>query len=111
MLPFAAVGRSASIAKTELVSSVTAPFSAKSLPVVLALVFMVMLASAIMLPRKMVDVPIVAELPTFQKTFLPRPPLTILTSELLAVVSVLPIWKTKFAVGLPPSLRKSVVVT
>jgi hypothetical protein len=67
-----------------LVSIVTAPVSAKALPhKILALVFMVMLWSARMLPAKVVLVPRVAELP---------PPLITLTVEPLAVVRMLPIW-------------------
>ena len=95
-------------ASTAVESIVAAPFSAKILPVVLALVVKVMLVFAIMCPRKVVDVPIVAELPTCQYTLVPRPPLLMSTCELLAVVSVVPIWKMKIALGSPPSLRVSV---
>ena len=84
-----------------LLSSVTAPPCAKALPDKLAPVFMVMLVSARMFPRNEVVVPSVAELPTCQKRLQPEPPLMIFTDELLAVVSVLPIWKMKTALALP----------
>ncbi len=71
------VGGLAGTAST-LVESIDAePFSAKTLPVVLALVVKVMLVFAIMCPRKMLDVPIAAEVPTCQNTLVPRPPLLI----------------------------------
>jgi hypothetical protein len=72
------------------VSIVTAPVSAKALPHrILALVFMVMLWSARMLPAKVVLVPRVAELPTSQNTPLLAPPLITLIVAPLAVVRVL----------------------
>ena len=75
-----------------LVSSVTAPFRANALPsVILAPVFRVMLWSARIFPRKSVVVPRVAELPISQKTLQQSAPLIVMTEELLAVVSVLPI--------------------
>ncbi len=89
-------------ASTLLVSSVTAPFRASARPpVTLALVFKVMLVSARMLPRKVVVVPTIAELPTCQKTLQGEPPLIKMTDELLAVVRVLPIWNMKTALALP----------
>jgi hypothetical protein len=63
-------------------------------------VFKVILASASMLPVNEVVVPSVAELPTCQNMLLSGPPITT-TDELLAVVRVLPIWKTNTASGLP----------
>jgi len=48
------------------VSMVTAPLSARTLPMTFAPVFSVMLASARMLPAKAVPVPSVAEVPTCQ---------------------------------------------
>jgi hypothetical protein len=51
-----------------LVSMVTAPFRAKTLPETFAPVVRVMLVSAKMFPRKLVPVPRVAELPTCQNT-------------------------------------------
>ena len=43
----------------------------------------------------------VAELPTCQYTWHGSAPLIIVTVELVVVVSVLPIWKTKTASALP----------
>ncbi len=97
--------------ETVFVSIVTAPVRAKALPGrMVALVFRVMLADARMLPSNAVPVPRVAELPTCQNTLQPEPLLIMTTDELLAVVSVLPIWKTKSALGLPRALRVSVPV-
>src|SRR5512135_1967854 len=86
---------------TVLVSSVTAPFRARARPPTLAPVFSVMLVRARMLPLNAVPVPSVAELPTCQNALQFEPPLLKVTTELLAVVSVLPIWKTKTALGSP----------
>lgn len=55
-------------AVTTLESRVTAPFRARALPNKLALVLRVMLVRARILPRKVVVVPSVAELPICQKT-------------------------------------------
>ena len=60
-----------------------------------------MLVSARMFPANVVVVPSVAELPTCQNTLQCEPPLITTTDEPLAVVSVLPIWKMKTALGLP----------
>ena len=91
--------------------SVTAPFRAKALPhIILAVVSRVILVSARMFPVNAVVVPRVAELPIFQKRALPRPLLVKTTAELLAVVSVLPIWKTKTAFESPRASRVSVPV-
>ena len=90
-----------SVMETMLLSSVTAPVCAKALPDTLAPVFKVMLVSARMFPMNEVVVPRVAELPTCQNTLQPEPPLMMFTDELLAVVSVLPIWKMKTALALP----------
>jgi hypothetical protein len=84
-----------------LESIVTAPFRAKARPDKLALVFMVMLVSARILPRNVVVVSSVAELPTCQNTLQAFAPLIMTTDELGAVMSVLPIWKTKTALGSP----------
>jgi len=54
--------------ETVLVSSVTAPVCARSLPAMVAPVLRVMLVSAKIFPTKAVVVPSVAELPTCQKT-------------------------------------------
>lgn len=71
-------------------SIVTAPLRAKTLPVLVAPVFKVMLESAIRLPTKAVVVPSVAELPTCQNTLQLCPPLITFTAEALAVVNALP---------------------
>ena len=93
-----------------LVSRVTAPFRARALPSRLALVFRVMLVNARIFPWNEVVVPSVAELPTFQNTLHPDPLLIMTTDELLAVVIVLPIWKTKTELGLPWASRVSAPV-
>lgn len=77
-------------------SIVTAAVCANTRPLwIVALVFRVMLASARMFPSKSVLVPSVAELPTFQNKPLSEPlfdpVLIMVTTEPLAVVSVLPI--------------------
>src|SRR5258708_4773134 len=77
-----------------LLSSVTAPPSAKTLPITLTPVVTVSLVKAIRFPTKAVAVPRVEELPTCQNTLPARSPLARATEELLAVVSVLPICKT-----------------
>ena len=92
-------------------SNVTAPFRAKALPARLALVFMVMLVSARMFPVKSVVVPRVAELPTCQNTWHCPPPLMMTTDELLAVVSVVPIWKMKTALESSWASRVSLPVS
>ncbi|HWY00214.1 MAG TPA: hypothetical protein VNY55_10130 [Mycobacterium sp.] len=51
-----------------LLIMVTAPFCARARPSMLAPSFMVMLATAMTVPTKTVDMSIVAELPTAQKT-------------------------------------------
>src|ERR1035438_2184477 len=99
---------------TTLSSIVTAPFCAKALPqAIFAPVVKVMLVSARIFPEKSVPVPSVAELPTCQNRFgSGRPPLVLIKStiELLAVVSVLPIWKTNCAFGSPLALSVRVPV-
>lgn len=87
--------------KTMSVSIVTAPVSAKALPQITTFVVMVMLAFAMMLPLNLLVVPRVAELPTCQNISQCFVQFASETIELLAVVSVLPIWKTKWAVVLP----------
>lgn len=84
-----------------LVSIVTAPFRARALPSTLAPVCREMLVRARIFPTNSVVVPRVAELPTCQNTLQAVPPLITLTDELLAVVSVLPIWRMKTAASLP----------
>lgn len=74
-----------------LVSSVTAPLRARARPSSEAPVFISMEVRAMMVPTKLVDVAIVAELPTCQKTWqgLAPPIRTTLAPD--AVISVLPI--------------------
>ena len=87
-----------------LASSVTAPLRAKALPsVIVAPVSIVMLVRARIWPSNAVVVPSVAELPTCQKILQSgvEPALVVTTEELVAVVSVLPIWKTNCAFELP----------
>jgi hypothetical protein len=76
---------------TVLVSSVTEPFCARSLPWTVAPVMRVMLVSAKTFPTKLVVEPSVAELPTCQKTLHGAAPFISTTDEPLAVVRVLPI--------------------
>src|ERR1700691_3682650 len=79
----------------KLSCKVTAPLSAMILPhSSVAPVFRESLATAIMVPSNAVVVPRVAELPTFQKILSFCPALIPTTMDALAVVSVLPIWKT-----------------
>src|SRR6185312_381437 len=94
-----------------LPASVTAPLRARALPATLAPVFVVMVVRATMLPSNDVVVPSVAELPTCQDTPQADPPLMTFTIEPEAVVSVLPILKTKAAAGLPCALSVSVPVS
>ena len=61
--------------------------------------------SARMLPVKAVDVPIVAELPTFQKTLQDWAPPVSSTRLPEPVVRLDPAWKTNTASGSPPALR------
>jgi hypothetical protein len=95
---------------TELESSVTAPFRARTLPETLAPLFRVMLVSAMIFPMNDVDVPRVAELPTCQKTLHGWPPLVSSTDEPAAVVRVLPVRNTQTALGSPPASSVSVPV-
>jgi hypothetical protein len=94
-----------------LSSIVTAPFRARALPARLTRVPKVMLVSARMFPVNAVSVPSVAELPTCQNTRHSPPPWTMTTDELLAVVSVLPIWKMKSALGSFSASRMSLPVS
>lgn len=85
-----------------LLSMVTAPFRASARPSSsVARVFSVMLVRARMFPWNRVSVPSVAELPTYQYTSHASALLMVTTEALLALMSVLPIWKTKSASGFP----------
>ncbi|TDU84296.1 hypothetical protein EV138_6767 [Kribbella voronezhensis] len=92
------------------VSMVTAPLRASMRPIAVAPVCRVMEVSARMVPRKLVAVPIVAELPICQNTLQDRAPLVSSTRLLEAVVSVDPAWKTKTAPASPSASRVSVPV-
>ena len=74
-----------------MVSVVTAPLIASSLPPINTLVVDVMEVNARIFPMKMLLVPRVAELPTCQKMFAAWAPFSATTVEALAVVSVVPI--------------------
>src|SRR4029077_1942445 len=71
------------------------------LPVTAAPVLIVILVTARMFPWNMDVTPSVAEVPTCQKTLPALAPPARITCELVAVVSVDPIWKMKTALGLP----------
>src|ERR1017187_7248029 len=82
----------AQVLEMVLLSIVTAPFRAMTLPhKSFAPVSMVTLVSAIIFPTNDVVVPRVAELPTCQNTLSLELALAIVTLDALAVVSVLPI--------------------
>ena len=87
--------------KTTSVSIVTAPVRANALLHRFTSVVSVMLAIAMISPLNLVDVPRVAELPTCQTTRQCCVQFVNETTELLAVVSVLPTWKMKLPL-LPP---------
>jgi len=96
---------------TVLLSSVTAPLRAKSLPSTVAFVLAVIDVRARMFPLNVVAVPRVAELPTCQKTLQDRAPLIRLTLLPEAVVSVDPIWNMNTALGSPWASRVKVPVS
>ncbi len=83
------------------VSRVTAPLRASARPSMVTPVVTVMDASARMVPRKVENVPSVAELPTCQKTLHDVPALMMFTLLLDAVIRVEAVWKMKTAFGLP----------
>jgi hypothetical protein len=95
----------------EFVSKVTDPLRASIRPIAVAPVSMVIDVNARMVPRKLVPVPIVAELPICQYTLQARAPLVSSTRLLVAVVSVEPAWKTKTAPASPSAFRVSVPVS
>jgi hypothetical protein len=84
-----------------LVSKVTAPFRASSLPWIVAEVLAVMLAKAITVPTKRVPVPSVADDPTCQNTLHACAPLTRETVVFEPVINVEPIWNMNTALGSP----------
>ena len=93
-----------------LLSRVTAPFLARAPALESAPVCIVMLVRAITVPTKAVSVPRVAELPTCQKTLQAWAPPRSATVLLLAVIRVLPAWKTNTASGSPWASRVRVPV-
>jgi hypothetical protein len=94
-----------------LLSKVTAPVSASARPgSIVARVCMATLAYAMIVPTNALSVPIVAELPTIQKTPQP-PPLVIETRELLMAVRALTILKMKTALGSPELFKVMVPVS
>ena len=84
-----------------MVSSVTAPVRAKSLPSTVVPVVAAIDARARTFPLNVVVVPRVAELPTCQKTLHAWAPLIRLTLLPEAVIRVEAIWKMKTAFGSP----------
>jgi len=93
-----------------LLSNVTAPLRANTLPSTVAPVVTVIDAKARMFPTKAEYVPIVAELPTCQKTLQTWAPLVRLTTLYDAVTSVDAALKMKTALGSPLPLRVRVPV-
>ena len=84
-----------------LVSRFTAAVCASSLPWIVAAVFAVIVAEAMIVPTKRVPVPSVAEEPTCQKTLHACAPLMSSTVVFEPVISVEPIWKMNTAFGSP----------
>ena len=84
---------------TVFVSNVTAPLRASALPDKVAPVLSVMLVKARIFPLKVVVEPSVAELPTCQNRLQSEPPLIMVTDELLAVVSELPMRNDRQLLG------------
>jgi len=84
-----------------LVSSVTAPFRASSLPWIVAPVWAVIDVKARTVPTKVEPVPRVAELPTCQKTLHACAPPIRATVLFVPVISVLAAWKMNTAFGSP----------
>ena len=87
-----------------LVSRVTAPVLASSLPWIVAAVFAVIEAAAMIVPTKLVPVPSVAEEPTYQNTLHAFASLMSETVVCGSVISVEPIWNMNTALGLPSAL-------
>jgi hypothetical protein len=94
-----------------LLSRVTAPFMAKSLPLTEAPVIRVIEVIAMTVPAKALELSRVAELPTTQNTFPACAPLTSATELPAAVISVLVAWKMKTAPLSPAASRVRVPVS
>jgi hypothetical protein len=86
---------------TWLVSMVTAPLRARTLPATVVSVSRLMLVNARIFPTNVVLVPKVAELPTCQKSLQTCPPLMSRIDELLPVMSVLATLNIQTASVLP----------
>ena len=84
-----------------LLSSVTAPLRASALPCSVAPVVIEIESRAMMMPTNWLPVPIVAELPTCQKTLQACAPPISVTAAPEPVVRVEPAWKMKTALGSP----------
>ena len=84
-----------------LESMVTAPVRAKARPSSVAPVSIVTDAAAMIVPLKTELIPIVAELPTCQKTLAAWAPPLRITWRLVVVTSVEAIWKIQTALGSP----------
>ena len=94
-----------------LVSRLTWPLRARTRPWIVAPVSTVMLASAMTVPTKVVVVPMVAELPTCQKTLQACAPPWSATLLPDAVSRVEPAWKMNTAAGSPCASRVTVPVS
>src|SRR3954462_12833113 len=87
-----------------LVPRLTAPFRARARPTIVALSTSEIVVRATMLPRNVVPVPRVAELPTCHHTFFAwAPPLSAIFA-FVPVVSVDPIWNTHTPLAGPASV-------
>jgi hypothetical protein len=96
---------------TWLVSMVTAPLRARTLPATVVSVSRLMLVKARIFPTNVVLVPSVAELPTCQKSLHTCPPLMSRIDELLPVMSVLATLNIHTASVLPPPSSVSTPVS
>ena len=94
-----------------LVSRVTAPFRASSLPLIVAPVWAVIEARARTVPTNLEPTPIVAELPTCQKTLHACAPLIRATLLFVFMMSVLADWKMNTAFESPCALSVTVPFT
>ncbi|PZV97937.1 hypothetical protein SAMN05443287_10950 [Micromonospora phaseoli] len=94
-----------------LVSRVTAAVRANARPWSVAPVAIVIEAWAMMVPRNVVPVPIVAELPICQNTLQADAPLISTTLLFDAVVNAESTWKMNTAAGSPCPLSVSVPVS
>ena len=96
---------------TEVRFIVTAPFCAKARPVNVAPELIDIDVKARMEPSKWEPTPMVAELPTCQKTLLDLAPPINTMLLFTVVIKVDPAWKIQTASGLPPASSVKVPVT